>query len=124
MLLVQTTIAKSPIHGFGLFAVSFIEKGTHIWRFTPEFDLELEPDRLNHLSEASRQTMLHYGYIDPASRQFILCSDDYRFVNHSDSPNVRIDKTEDRHGVDIAARDIQPGEEITVDYNDVEGSRP
>jgi SET domain-containing protein len=39
-------------------------------------------------------------------------------------PNVRVDPTGDFYGVDFAARDIETGEELTVDYGVVEGVRP
>jgi SET domain-containing protein len=68
--------------------------------------------------------MLHYGYIDPRRNRFILCCDDYRFMNHSDTPNVQVDTGADPHGRDFAARDIEVGEELTVDYGIVEGARP
>ena len=52
-----------------------------------------------------------------------FCCDDYRFINHSNTPNVRVDAAEDFYGVDFAARDIDTGEELTVDYGIVEGAR-
>jgi SET domain-containing protein len=67
---------------------------------------------------------MNYGYIDPRLGRYILCCDDARFLNHSDTPNLRPDFTLDRHGVDVAACDIAPGEELTVDYQFVEGARP
>ena len=42
---------------------------------------------------------------------------------HSNVPNVQVDPTEDVHGVDFAARDIEAREELTVDYGIVEGVR-
>jgi hypothetical protein len=43
MLLVRTRVATSPVHGLGLFAAGYIAHGTEVWRFTPEFDLDLDP---------------------------------------------------------------------------------
>jgi hypothetical protein len=37
---------------------------------------------------------------------------------------VRVDPAEDLYGVDFAARDIETGEELTVDYGILEGARP
>jgi len=71
-----------------------------------------------------RERLLHYGYIDPRLDRYILCCDDARFLNHSDDPNLESDFTRERHGVDIAIRDIAAGEEMTVDYARVEGRRP
>lgn len=124
MLLVPVRVDQSAIHGLGVFAVDRIAKGTLVWRFTPGFDLDLNPKLLDEHPPHFRQIMLHYGYIDPRFNRFILCCDDCRFINHSDTPNVRSDFDLDRYGIDVAVRDIAAGEEITVDYGLVEGSRP
>jgi SET domain-containing protein len=124
MLLVPVNVDKSSIHGIGIFAAQPIKGDTRIWQFTPGFDLDLDPRALEHQPAHFRATMLRYGYIDPRCNRFILCCDDYRFINHSNTPNVRVDPTEDCYGVDFAARDIEAGEELTVDYGIVEGVRP
>jgi SET domain-containing protein len=108
----------------GIFASQPIKRNTPIWRFTPGFDLDLDPSELEQQPAHFRATMLHYGYIDPRRNRFLLCCDDYRFINHSNMPNVRVDPTGDFYGVDLAARDIEAGEELTVDYGVVEGVRP
>ncbi len=124
MLLVPVRVDRSPIHGLGIFTVAPLARGTLVWRFTPQFDLALDPAVLDEQPPHFRMTMLHYGYIDPRVNLFILCCDDYRFINHSDTPNVSVDPGADRYGVDVAARDIDAGEELTVDYGLVEGFRP
>jgi SET domain-containing protein len=124
VLLVPVHVGQSSTHGLGAFAVAPIAKGTAIWRFTPGFDLDLDPKLLEEQPEHFRETLLHYGYIDHRLKRFILCCDDARFINHSDSPNVGVRFDLDRYGVDIALRDIAAGEEITVDYQLVEGGRP
>jgi uncharacterized protein len=95
-----------------------------IWRFTPGFDFDTDPKVLDAQPEHFRKIMFHYGYIDPRLNRFILCCDDARFINHSNTPNMKIDLEADRYGIDIAARDISAGEELTVDYEVVEGFRP
>ncbi|HXG17089.1 MAG TPA: SET domain-containing protein [Calidithermus sp.] len=124
MLLVRTRVDRSPIHGLGLFADEPIPKGTDVWRFTPGFDLDLDPGVLDAQPPIVRSRLLHYGYIDRRLGRYILCCDDARFINHSDSPNIGPDFARDRYGVDVALRDIAPGEELTVDYRLLEGSRP
>lgn len=48
---------------------------------------------------------------------YVLCADDARYMNHSDDPAARGDYGADPvFGVDIAVRDIEPGEELTCDY--------
>lgn len=124
MLLVKTRVDKSPIHGLGLFAVEPIAKCTPIWRFTPGLDLDLDPAIVGSQPVLFREALLHYGYIDPRLNRYILCCDDARFINHSDTPNILSDYSQDRYGVDVAARDIVAGEELTINYESVEGFRP
>jgi hypothetical protein len=65
--------------------------------------------------------LLRYGYIDPRLGRYILCSDHARFINHSATPNLTSDFSRERHGVDIAVRDIAAREELTLDYRVLEG---
>lgn len=124
MLLVRTRLAPSAIHGLGVFAVEPIARDTEVWRFTPGFDLDLEPKALDALPAQVREWLLVYGYLDPRLQRFILCCDDARFINHSAAPNLRPDFAREPHGVDLALRDVAPGEELTVDYALVDGILP
>jgi len=91
----QLRVARSPIHGKGLFANSFIEEGAVIGTIqgarTSEdgmYTLWLEEDHAVHM----------------------LC--EFKYINHSNEPNVVLYDT-----LEVCAlRDIQPGEEITHDY--------
>lgn len=49
---------------------------------------------------------------------FIVSTDGAKFINHSEEPNV-ITMTFPGYseGIDIAAVDISPGEEMTMDYS-------
>src|SRR5438128_5174834 len=88
MLLVETYLALSPIHGIGLFAKTRIRKDMKIWEFTPGFDLELRVEDLAVLPISSRQRVRDYAYFNAYKRRYILCSDDARFINHSETPNA------------------------------------
>lgn len=116
MLLVRVTVGVSSIHGLGVFAAEPISAGTVVWRFTPGFDLETEIAAVETQPEKLRERLLHYGYIDRRLGKYVLCCDDARFLNHSASPTLVQDLSMDRHGVDRAARNIEAGEELTVDY--------
>lgn len=62
--------------------------------------------------------MLNYAYLDPKKKLYVLCADNARFFNHSSTPNV-IAKNNDPasiEDVDVAARDIKSGEELTYNY--------
>ncbi|HKJ92301.1 MAG TPA: SET domain-containing protein [Longimicrobiales bacterium] len=117
MLLVKTCKKNSGIHGVGLFADQFIAHGTPTWRFTPGIDQALHPSELQRIPEAARGQFLTYAYLDIRTGLYVLCADDARFMNHSPEPDITSDYNEDPvFGVDIAARDIQAGEELTCDY--------
>jgi uncharacterized protein len=116
MLLVPTRLAPSRIHGFGVFALAPIAKDTPVWRFAKGLDMEFSPDIVEGLPEHVRMFFSHYGYLDRNLKRIILCFDDARFVNHSDTPNVASDYTQDPYGLDVALRDVEAGEEITMDY--------
>ena len=122
MLLVPTRLAQSQIHGLGVFAAAPIAKGTPVWRFQPGLDMEFAPEIAERFPEHVRAFVSRYGYVDRNLNRLILCFDDARFVNHSDAPNVATDYARDRHGLDVALRDIAAGEELTMDYGGFEES--
>jgi len=120
MLLVPTRLAQSPIHGIGVFAVVPIAKGTAVWRFAKGLDMEFSPDIVPALPVHVQQFFSRYGYLDRNVKRIVLCFDDARFVNHSDTPNVATDYVRDAYGLDVALRDIAAGEELTMDYGGFE----
>ncbi len=122
MLLVKTTLAPSPIHGSGLFSNEPIASGTDVWRFQEGFDLEKTPAEVAALPTVAQDWFKKYGYLDHHIDQYILSFDDARFMNHSDDPNVRPDYNRHRCAVGIAVRDIAKGEELTINYRELEHS--
>jgi SET domain-containing protein len=120
MLLVKTKIGPSEISGIGLFADEFIPKGTPTWKFMPGFDLKISREKLAALSEPGRSQFLNYAYLNIRTGNYILCFDDARFFNHADEANcISTDPTTgDEEGIDIAARDIRLGEELTNNYRE------
>src|SRR4051794_8353380 len=122
MLLVPTRLAQSPIHGFGVFAVAPIAKGTPVWRFARGLDMEFSLDIVPTLPAHVQDFFGHYGYLDRNVQRIILCFDDARFVNHSDTPNLATDYAQDPYGLDVALREIAAGEELTMNYAGFEES--
>ncbi len=115
MLLVQTTLDRSRVHGMGLFAAEFIVEGTIIWRFDPAIDFRLTRAQIERLAIACLEQIERYTYREQSSGLYVLCGDDARFFNHSPEPNC-IDIEDDAGGITVARSDIQPGEELTCDY--------
>ena len=119
MLLVKTKIGPSKIAGIGLFADEFIPKGKWIWRFKEGFDLRVDANYPNSLPEPAKSFFATHAYQNNKTLKYVLCADDSRFFNHSNNPNTHcIKDPEDEETADIASRDIQIGEELTVDYRE------
>lgn len=120
MLLVKTKIDVSKIHGIGIFADQLIPKGTRIWEYREGVDSRIDENFLQTLPEPAKKQMLNYAYKNPRTGLYVLCGDDARFFNHSDTPNtddLDFDKgVVQGEGITVANRDIQPGEEIVSNY--------
>lgn len=120
MLLVKTKVAPSPVHGLGLFADQFIPKGTRIWEYSEVVDSRFDASRLVGLTEQEQDELLKHSYLNPSSGLYVVCGDDARYMNHADDPNTEDvgydDGLVNGEGITVAARDIQPGEEIFSDY--------
>ncbi len=116
MLFVQTRVLASPIHGLGLFATEPIAKGTVIWKFDPLLDIKLTPEEVARLPLLGRKFVETYSYVEFDTLAYVLCGDDARFMNHSETPSCS-DRYDGPDGdVTSAARDIAAGEELTCDY--------
>ncbi len=116
MLLIKTKLSASSIHGAGLFAEEFIQKGSRIWEFREGWDKVFTQDELNSFDESTREFLNIYCY--RYKGQYYLGTDNDRFFNHSGSPNCAnaIDETVLGGGYTTALQDIYPGEELTCDY--------
>jgi len=116
MLLVQTYLAPSPIHGTGVFAAEHITKGTITWQLHPVYDLIIFKENMPLVPSFVREYLERFAFTDKAGNK-VLCGDNDKFMNHSDTPN--------QHGdlntmTDTALRDIEIGEELTVNYFDID----
>ena len=112
----RLTLRRSPIHGRGVFARVHIPAGERIIeyrgeRITPDQGDERYPweegvPYHTFLFELDEETVVDGGVRGNMSR----------WINHSCEPNC--DATiEDRRIFINAARDIEPGEELTYDYH-------
>lgn len=111
MLRVPTFVAPSPIAGVGLFAATDLPAGTVIWEFTEGVDWRISPEELALFPEPYRARLRHYLY-EEDSGVFVLCGDNGKFMNHSESPNC-----DDPEGeFTVTNRLVRAGEELTCDY--------
>jgi SET domain-containing protein len=121
MLVIKHHLAPSSVHGIGLFTDQPIKKGEVIWKHIPDLDLELSDETFNKLPEQAKEMFTFYGYHSKRSGNHILNFDNIRFTNHSKEGNVTVDPTSpDQEMPVVALRDIQAGEEILQNYNEIE----
>lgn len=115
MITIKTEVRPSSIHGLGLFAAERVLKGTVVWRYSPIFDVMYSDEVLSEIPNFKKEWIHKYAYRSKLTGLWCLAIDDARFFNHSKTPNT-IDTGDDLNGTDIAIRDIEVGEEITIDY--------
>jgi SET domain-containing protein len=111
MLLIETYIAESSGKGLGLFSKNFVPKGTLIWKFVEGFDIRVEKEKYESLSEIQKRYVDEYFWKE-GDYLYSSC-DNSVFQNHSNTPNSVV-RDEDEM---VAARDIHPDEEILVGYD-------
>ena len=113
MLLIDTYVAPSviPEAGLGLYCRSFVPAGTVLWRYADGIDVTRDALPTEPLW---RSFVLKYAYRPIGSTSWVLCVDDARFMNHSDTPNTG----ETADGGTYAPFDIPAGAELTCDYRD------
>jgi hypothetical protein len=111
MLRVPTYVAPSPIAGLGLFAATRLPAGCIVWEFTEGVDWRIGPTELALFPEPYQSRLRHYLYQED-SGIYVLCGDNAKYMNHSDTPNC--DDPEGEHTV--TNRVVRASEELTCDY--------
>jgi hypothetical protein len=114
MLMVETELRQSQIHGTGVFLLEPVRKGDLIWRFDSRIDRVYSEEELASLPERTQRFLRTYSTWHEATRLWILCGDNGRHFNHSDSPNTLSLGT--GFGDDVASEDLPAGVELTTDY--------
>ena len=108
-------VRRSPVHGLGAFALRRIRKGTRIIEYLGERVSHKEADRRYESKDANDA---HTFLFIVDSRTVIdagVDGNEARFLNHSCSPNCE-SVIENRRVFIEAVRTIEPGEEMTYDY--------
>lgn len=100
----------SPATGHGVVARSLLPKGTITWVHDP-FDRVISVTDHANQPGLLAQALDHFCY-RRCDGSYLLCWDHARYMNHSFTPNCLLTP----YGVEIAVRDIHPGEELTNDY--------
>jgi len=102
--------------GVGVFATKLIPKGTIVWT-RDDWDIVLDVRQIKRLDDARKKYMKKYAF-EEKDGEYILCWDHARYMNHSFHPNC-IDTA---YELQLAGRDIQPGEQLTSDYGAMGGN--
>jgi SET domain-containing protein len=124
MMLIETQVRPSAIHGLGLFAVHFVPRGTPIWRFQPGFDHDFAPAQFATLPALARRHTRWFCFVSRADGHVILSGDHACFINHTIQPNTGAAPDAPPPVVTLARRDIAAGEEITCNYFDYDADAP
>ena len=105
---------SSRIHSSGCYTTSPIKKGTSIVEYTGERITVEEADE----RYADCEKTYLFGLQDG---EYVIDGKNIAaFINHSCDPNCEADETDGRVWI-TALRDIEPGEELTYDYNLYDG---
>jgi uncharacterized protein len=104
-------VKDSPIHGKGIFTSSFIHKGTPILVINGEVIDGIECERREN--EEDNVYIFWNGddsYIDTSG------TDKIKYINHNCDANCEVTDFDDVSLLLVAAKDINLGEELTIDY--------
>jgi SET domain-containing protein len=113
MLLVPVILKPSEIHGLGVFCVRDLRAGMCVWIFRdpPDYRIkrvDLAPRMYDHA--------VHFGYEPRGKDYFEIPGDQAMFMNHSGTPNLRVEPNGDM----VVVSDIPAGTELTCNYFQLE----
>ncbi len=108
-------VRPSSIQGMGVFALQFIPRGTRIIEYTGERISHEESDRRYDDDAAERAHTFLFIVDSKTVIDAAVGGNEARFINHSCDPNCESLNEDKRIWIE-AIRDIQPGEELTYDY--------
>lgn len=117
MLLIKVYLAPSAIHGIGIFAQDDLLPHQKIWTYTYNFDKRFTDTEFHALPAEARSYMERYGFHE--DDYYYLDGDHFKYINHSDTPNIIYRKTEpDMTGDLFTASPIKAGTELLCNYLD------
>jgi hypothetical protein len=111
-------VRKSEIHGTGVFATEALHADRVVWTYDPGMDRAISSYAVTYGDPELLRYIQERGYINPTRPHlWILCCDEGQYLNfpkNGEPANLRLGGIIDGEHVLLAARDIQPGEELTV----------
>jgi hypothetical protein len=88
MLLVETELRPSPIHGIMVFLLQPVSRGELIWRFDSRIDRVYSEEEIATLPGSMQRFLRTYSTWHEPTRLWVLCGDNGRHFNHSDTPTT------------------------------------
>ena len=114
MLLVPTNVRMSSIHGLGVFLLVSVKKGEVVCRFDARVDRVYSESEVSALPQHQKDFFRSHARWHEEKQLWAVDGDEFRYCNHSDTPNLG---GHGAFGDFIAAFDLAPGTELTVDYH-------
>lgn len=118
MIRVPCEVKKSEIHGSGVFATEALHERRVVWTYDPSMDRAISQYAVKYGDPDLMRFIQERGYINPAHPNiWILCGDEGQFLNfpkEGEPANLSLGGIIDGEHVLLAARNIEPGEELTV----------
>ena len=113
MILLDTYLHQSKIHGIGVFANTPIKKGSQVCDYdsplAKKFEVNFSRKEVLTYPKVICNFLLTYGYEEPLGSDNLYVSlDKDKFINHSNNPNLSHDG--------VALRDIDKDEELMCNY--------
>jgi len=113
-------LAPSDVHGIWLFAGEAIKKWETVWIPSEVFTLHIPQDAYDALPKEDQEVIAHYGYFHKEQKIWHFSAENARYINHSVQPTIGIVVENDWV---MALVDIEPGQELTQNYQDFEELR-
>jgi uncharacterized protein len=117
MMVVETELRPSTIHGIGVFLLEPVRRGDLLWQYDSRIDRVYSEYELVSLPDQAQRFLRTYCTFHQGSSLWVLCGDNGRHFNHSDRPNTVSDGI--AFGRDHAAEDLPIGTELTSDYTTI-----
>lgn len=117
MMMVDTELKPSPIHGLGVFLLAPVPAGGLIWRFDARIDRVYAADEIDGLPAHVQGYLRIYSTFHAQTGLCVLCGDNGRYFNHSDRPTTLSNAIS--FGEDHAVGDLPAGTELTSDYRTI-----
>lgn len=109
MLIVKTRLKEVSDKGIGLIADQEIKKDQTVWVYNPVIDIKLNK---KDIPKEAKDFFNTYA-VDIGENCLYLNIDNFRFINHSENPNI---KSLGSFENNVASKDIRVGEELTINY--------